>query len=80
MINYRFSTAPMRSEDRFINPLGFQVYRYRRDQEAVSAAPPPPTVAPATGTQPQVVAPGATPTPGASPTGQRLPDGTEVVL
>lgn len=37
MIRYRYTGAPMTLEDRFINPLGFQVLRYRRDQEALSA-------------------------------------------
>lgn len=69
VIKYRFSAAPMRSEDRFVNPLGFQVTSYRRDQESVgapvSSAPPPPESA-----QPQVIAPGApgpTGTPGSAP-------------
>lgn len=38
VMNYRFVGEPMRMEDRLINPLGFQVTRYRRDPEA----PPPP--------------------------------------
>jgi len=38
VVNYRFAGEPMRMEDRLINPLGFQVMRYRRDPEA----PPPP--------------------------------------
>ncbi len=33
VIQFRFSGAPMRMEDRFINPLGFQVTHYRRDAE-----------------------------------------------
>ena len=37
VVSYRFSDAPMTFEDRLINPLGFQVVRYRRDPEA---APP----------------------------------------
>jgi type IV secretion system protein VirB8 len=44
VIKYRFSGAEMRAEDRMINPLGFQVTRYRRDaemiQESVPAARP----------------------------------------
>jgi len=57
VIKYRFSAEPMRSEDRFVNPLGFQVTSYRRDQESASAPAysAPPVVAP----QPQVIAPGA---------------------
>ena len=35
MLRYRFSGAPVRQEDRYENPLGFQVVRYRRDQEAL---------------------------------------------
>jgi type IV secretion system protein VirB8 len=41
VIRYRFSGEPMKLEDRFMNPLGFQVLRYRRDPES---APPPQTV------------------------------------
>lgn len=37
MIRYRYAGEPMDVEDRFINPLGFQVLRYRRDQEALPA-------------------------------------------
>ncbi len=33
IISYRFSDAPMSAEDRFINPLGFQVVHYRRSAE-----------------------------------------------
>lgn len=39
VVRFRFSGAPMALDDRLINPLGFQVLRYRRDQEA-----PPPMV------------------------------------
>jgi type IV secretion system protein VirB8 len=42
VIRYRYSGEPLKLEDRFINPLGFQVVRYRRDPEAmpvVNAAP-----------------------------------------
>jgi type IV secretion system protein VirB8 len=38
VIRYRFSGEPMKLEDRFANPLGFRVLRYRRDPES---APPP---------------------------------------
>jgi type IV secretion system protein VirB8 len=38
VIRYRYSTAPMSVEDRYVNPLGFQVTSYRKDPEAV---PPP---------------------------------------
>ncbi len=32
---FRYTGAPMRMEDRFINPLGFQVVSYRRDSSSV---------------------------------------------
>jgi type IV secretion system protein VirB8 len=47
---FRYTGAPMRMEDRFINPLGFQVISYRRDSDSVGASPvrsfetPPPAV------------------------------------
>ncbi len=50
VVEYRFSGEPMSTEDRFLNPLGFQVVRYRRDAEALETAtevappPPPPPV------------------------------------
>ncbi|NIJ18698.1 type IV secretion system protein VirB8 [Sphingomonas naasensis] len=43
VIRYRYSGEPMRLEDRFVNPLGFEVTRYQRNAEAV----PPPEPAPA---------------------------------
>ncbi len=49
VIRYRFSGEPMTLEERFSNPLGFRVLRYRRDPES-----PPPA-------QAVVVAPGAVP-------------------
>jgi type IV secretion system protein VirB8 len=41
VIRYRFSDQPLQTEDRFINPLGFQVVRYRRDAEALPPPEPP---------------------------------------
>lgn len=45
IVRYRYSGEPMSLEDRFINPLGFQVLRYRRDAEAlppeIEEGPPP---------------------------------------
>lgn len=38
IVQYRFSGEPMSAEDRFLNPLGFQVVDYRRDLEALPAA------------------------------------------
>ena len=37
ILKYRYSTAAMATEDRFLNPLGFQVTSYRKDPEAISA-------------------------------------------
>ena len=37
---FRYIGAPMRMEDRFINPLGFQVISYRRDSDSVALSPP----------------------------------------
>ncbi|MDI1325562.1 MAG: VirB8/TrbF family protein [Brevundimonas sp.] len=37
IVRYRFSGEPMSAEDRFLNPLGFQVLDYRRDPEALPA-------------------------------------------
>lgn len=42
LIRYRYSGAPMRLEDRFLNPLGFEVLRYRRNAEALPPEPAPP--------------------------------------
>jgi type IV secretion system protein VirB8 len=39
-IAFRYTGAPMRMEDRFINPLGFQVTRYRRDDESTAGVGP----------------------------------------
>lgn len=41
LVRFRYTSAPMRNEWRFDNPLGFQVIEYRRDQET---APSPGTV------------------------------------
>ena len=35
VITYRFLDSPMTAADRLINPLGFQVVRYRRDPEVL---------------------------------------------
>ena len=66
VIRYQFSTGALSMEDRFLNPLGFQVVRYRRDAESAPAATdaePPLTATPG------IVAPGTAPVvPGAAPT------------
>ena len=38
IVRYRFSTAALTAEDRYVNPLGFHVVRYRRDAEALPPA------------------------------------------
>lgn len=70
VMRYRFSGEPVSQEDRFDNPLGFQVVRYRRDQEALLPAE---TRAPAAAPrQMQQVPPGAQP-PTAVVPAQRAP-------
>jgi type IV secretion system protein VirB8 len=44
VVKYRFSGEAMSAADRMINPLGFQVVRYRRDAEALPAPPVPAAV------------------------------------
>jgi type IV secretion system protein VirB8 len=36
VVRFRYTDTPIRNEWRFENPLGFQVYAYRRDQETVT--------------------------------------------
>jgi type IV secretion system protein VirB8 len=59
VIRYRFSGAPMKLEDRFVNPLGFQVVRYRRDAESAPLPEVVPGAAGPVAAVPVVVAPGA---------------------
>lgn len=46
VVQYRFSGEPMSIEDRYLNPLGFQVSSYRRDAEALPISEPNPNYAP----------------------------------
>ena len=41
VMSFRYTGAPMRMEDRFLNPLGFQVLSYRRDSDSVGPSAPP---------------------------------------
>jgi type IV secretion system protein VirB8 len=41
ILRYRYSGAPMAIADRLVNPLGFQVFNYRRNQETPPADPAP---------------------------------------
>ena len=47
VVRYHYSDTPMSIEDRFVNPLGFQVTSYRRDAEVLApeAASPAPAAA-----------------------------------
>ncbi|MFN3591108.1 MAG: virB8 family protein [Thermaurantiacus sp.] len=40
VIRYRYSGEPLAFEDRLVNPLGFQVLRYQRNQETVPESSP----------------------------------------
>jgi type IV secretion system protein VirB8 len=88
VIRYQFSTGALSMEDRFLNPLGFQVVRYRRDAESAPAAS---DAEPTMATTPGLVVPGAAPTatvpttPGApaqavTPRPASRPSGVEVTL
>jgi type IV secretion system protein VirB8 len=39
-VRFRYTDTPIKNEWRFDNPLGFQVYDYRRDQETVTPGSP----------------------------------------
>jgi type IV secretion system protein VirB8 len=39
IVRYRFTTGPLSAEDRYLNPLGFQVLRYQKNPETLPAAP-----------------------------------------
>ena len=53
-IRYRFAGEPLAMDDRLVNPLGFEIANYRRDQEALAApGPATPNLSPAQGA-PQV--------------------------
>jgi type IV secretion system protein VirB8 len=57
IIRYRYSRAPMSLNDRFVNPFGFQVTSYHKDQEALApeagSAAPGATALAAVASQPQ---------------------------
>ncbi|WP_067739251.1 virB8 family protein [Novosphingobium naphthalenivorans] len=52
VIKYQFSPARMSASDRLLNPLGFQVLRYRRDAEMIAPVAPAPQAAGTQGTLP----------------------------
>lgn len=39
VVQFRYTGAPMQMQDRFLNPLGFQVTSYRRDAETIGVIP-----------------------------------------
>jgi type IV secretion system protein VirB8 len=47
VVKYRYSNAPMTVEDRYINPLGFEVIDYRKDAETLPMESAPPVQPPA---------------------------------
>ena len=73
VIRYRYSQAQMSLDDRFVNPLGFQVTSYRKDQEILTpeAAAPPSAAAgaapPAAGSPPPYYAGANQPDPTVAP-------------
>jgi type IV secretion system protein VirB8 len=75
MIRYRFAGEPMQLEDRYQNPLGFQVVRYQRSQEALTPEAPAQQQAPAAGTAPaSLVAPAPQPQPKQRPPAPAQPE------
>jgi type IV secretion system protein VirB8 len=52
VVHYRYSNAPMSLEDRFVNPLGFEVTSYRKDQEVLPSGAPAPAAFVAGNVQP----------------------------
>jgi len=68
VIRYRWSGEPMRLEDRYVNPLGFEVTRYQRNAEAPPPAPEPTPIATPTPRATLLpVVPGTTPQPAPRP-------------
>jgi type IV secretion system protein VirB8 len=59
VIRYRYSTAPMATEDRYINPLGFQVLSYRRSPETLPQAMEPKAASAQQSGQQATIIPGA---------------------
>jgi type IV secretion system protein VirB8 len=84
-LGYSFSGKPVSEQDRYLNPLGFQVSSYRRDAETAQPVPiasPPPPVPTATPQMPPTAAPGPNVvpqagglTPSATPAGVAAPQG-----
>jgi type IV secretion system protein VirB8 len=66
-LTYSFSGKPISEQDRYMNPLGYQIATYRRDAETtdpISVAPPPaPTPAPIASSATPVISADGTPLP-----------------
>jgi type IV secretion system protein VirB8 len=57
VIKYRYSNAPMTVEDRYVNPLGFDVTDYRKDAETLPVETAPSAQQPANAVRPPAAAP-----------------------
>jgi type IV secretion system protein VirB8 len=68
VITYRFIDAPVTAADRLMNPLGFQVVRYRKDPEVLLEPDAAPIATPAAAAAPPPIAPSSVP-PATSPPG-----------
>ena len=75
VLKFRFTGDAMSASDRMLNPLGFQVVRYRRDPEIMTVAPTPAMGAPMQSSlqRPRMAAPGANAAPSDLRAGMRLP-------
>jgi type IV secretion system protein VirB8 len=86
IVRYRYSGEPMTTEDRMINPLGFEVVRYQKNAEtlppAVPVAPPTDGAVPGTQAIPNPIdgALSRQPQPLPQPAPRRQPSGTEITL
>jgi type IV secretion system protein VirB8 len=67
VVTWRFVDTPMTSADRLMNPLGFQVLRYRKDPEVLLEPEGEPTAAPAPAATQPAAAPAAASPPPAAP-------------
>jgi type IV secretion system protein VirB8 len=69
VIAYRYSGEPMSLNDRFLNPLGFEVTAYQRNPEAFPQVDPAP--------QPTAAAPASVPVPAPTPIVRATPNETK---
>jgi type IV secretion system protein VirB8 len=71
VVRYHYSDQPMSLEDRFVNPLGFQVTSYRKDPEAIPSAPANSVSAPASSAVAPYYSPAPQPGPSTAQAGAR---------